>query len=134
MIVASLSFVMCTNNGGIPVESNWTVECLYMDGVQMDIPADHNATLAFLNGSKIAGDTGCNRFFGDFSADGKNLQFSNMGSTRMMCPEMQFENSYLQILENTAAFRINGEKLTLMDGSGSIIAVLEKIEPVAMEN
>lgn len=131
--VASFSFIMCTNNN-IPVESNWTVTSLYADGNEIAVPADHSATLAFLKDSKIAGGTGCNRYFGDFKEDGNKLSFNNMGSTRMMCPDMQFEDAYLKALANVAAYRIDGGKLELLDNSGEIIAVLSQIEPVAMEN
>lgn len=132
--VASLSFTMCSSSGNIPVESNWTVETLYSGGIEIAVPEDHEATLAFLKDSKIAGDSGCNKFFGEFKADKKTLSFSNMGSTRMMCPDMQFENAYMQGLAGVASYRISGGRLMLLGNSGEIIVVLSQIEPVAMEN
>lgn len=132
--VASFSFTMCSSSGNIPVESNWRVESLHSDGNEIAVPADHDATLAFLKDSKIAGDSGCNKFFGDFKADKNSLSFSNMGSTRMMCPEMQFENAYMKGLAEVGSYKISGGRLMLLDNSGEIIAVLSQIEPVAMEN
>ena len=128
-------FAMCNNNGNIPVESNWEVEHIYVEGSEIAPSADHNATLAFLKDGKIAGDSGCNRFFGNFSEEKNTLKFENVGSTRMMCPDMAFETAFLQTLSNTASYRMgdNGT-LTLKDNNGNIIAILKEIAPVALEN
>lgn len=135
VLAAAISvFTMCSNNNGIPVESNWELESIYFNGSTMTPPEDHAPTLAFLKDSKIAGETGCNRFFGDFTLAGENLKFENIGSTRMMCPQMQFETAYLEVIANTASYSIDNGKLTLKDNAGNIIALLEKIEPSAMEN
>ena len=77
-------FAMCNSNGNIPVESNWEVEYIYSDGAVIAPPAEHEASLAFLKDNKIAGATGCNRFFGDFTAQEGKLKLENVGSTRMM--------------------------------------------------
>lgn len=132
--VATISFTMCSNNGKIPVESNWAVESLYSGSGEIAIPADHKATLAFQKDSKMAGDSGCNKFFGEFKAGSSSLTFSNMGSTRMMCPDMQFENAYMDALSKVASYKISEGKLLLLGNSGDIIAVLSQIEPVASEN
>ena len=137
-IVASMAtafmFVMCSNNGNIPIESNWEVEYICSDNKEMSPPADHQATLAFLGDSKISGTTGCNRFFGEFSVKGENLNFDNVGSTRMMCPDMAFETAFIDAIAKTCSYTIKGENMTLMDNSGNIVALLKKIEPVALEN
>ena len=137
-IVASMAtafvYVMCSNNGNIPIETNWEVEYICSDNKEMAPPADHQATLAFLGDSKISGTTGCNRFFGEFSVKGENLNFDNVGSTRMMCPDMAFETAFIDAVAKTCTFTINGDHLTLKDNSGNIVALLKKIEPIALEN
>ena len=125
---------MCSSNGNIPVESNWKVEYVVSDGYEVVPPAEHNATMAFLKDSKIAGETGCNRFFGNFTINGENIKFDNMGSTRMMCPEMGFETAYLQAIANTASYNRCKGKLELKDINGNITVLLKEIEPVALEN
>lgn len=134
ILIAPLAFAMCSDNGNIPVESNWELEYIYSDGSQMAPPDDHNATIAFLNDSQMAGDTGCNRFFGNFTASDDKLEFNNVGSTRMMCPQMQFESAFLSTIENTASYNVSKNQLVLKDSLGNIIALLKKIEPVAQEN
>lgn len=134
MMFAPLVFAMCSENGNIPVESNWELEYIYKDGTQMAPPEEHKATIAFLADSQMAGDSGCNRFFGSFTASDEKLEFKNVGSTRMMCPQVQFENAFLSTLENTASYNVSKDQLVLKDSLGNIIALLKKIEPVAEEN
>ena len=134
ILIAPFAFAMCSGNGNIPVESNWELEYIYTNGSQIAPPEDHHATIAFLKDARIAGETGCNRFFGDFTAADNSLEFNNIGSTRMMCPQMQFENAFLGTIENTASYNISKDQLVLKDSLGNIIALLKKIEPVAQEN
>ena len=136
LVIAILSsfFAMCTKKDTIPVESSWAVEKVYVEGSEIQVPQDHNPYLAFLKDSKISGETGCNRFFGDFDVKGKKLTFSNVGSTRMMCPNMAFENAWLGAISNTAEFSLQKNTLTLKDSNGNIIALLLKKEPTKMEN
>lgn len=131
---AAFMCTMCSSNGNIPVESNWEVEYVISEGSEIAPPEEHNATLAFLKDNKIAGETGCNRFFGDFSINEDNLKFDNLGSTRMMCPEMEFETAYLQAIANTVSYNRSKGKLELKDINGNITVLLKEIEPVAMEN
>ncbi len=131
---SAFMFAMCNNNGNIPVESNWEVEYVYSDGAEIAPPAEHEATLAFLKDSRIAGTTGCNRFFGDFTAQEGNLKLENVGSTRMMCPDMAFETAYLGAIANSVAYTVSNDELALKDNNGNITVLLKKIEPVAMGN
>lgn len=133
-IFAAALFTMCKENGTIPVESNWEVQYLNVNGEQIEVPEDHKATIAFLKDYKIAGETGCNRFFGNYNAEGNTLKLDNIGCTRMMCPHMQFESAYLNILNEAAEFSIGEDSMTIRDKSGNLVAVLKKIEPVALEN
>lgn len=133
-VAAAFLFSMCTSNSEIPVESNWELEYIYTDGNAVEPPQDHNATLAFLKDSKIAGDTGCNRFFGEYEAKGNSLKFGQVGTTRMMCPQMQFENAWMEVINNTDSFEMDKEQMILKDSTGNIIALLKKIAPQALEN
>ena len=136
LLVALVSavFAMCTPKKDIPVESNWAVDKLYVEGNEISVPEGHNPYLAFLQDSKISGETGCNRFFGDYTAKGKNLTFTNVGSTRMMCPQMAFENAFIGAINETAQFTLAGDTMALKDNDGNIIALLKKIEPTSLEN
>lgn len=132
IIALSLSMTSCGNS--IPVESHWSVETLYSNGNKIEIPAGHNPGISFLKDAKIAGETGCNRFFGDFKTDGEEISFTNMGSTRMMCPQIEFENSYMEALNSVASYTMESDTLTLKDKDGNTIAVLKKISSDVIEN
>lgn len=54
-------------------------------------------------------------FFGGYELDGKTLKFSQMGSTRMACPDMEVESAFFKMLENTDRFEIKDHTLLLMN-------------------
>ncbi len=60
----------------------------------------------------VAGRTNCNRFFGRYELKGKKLEFENMGMTRMACPDMQYEDAFVKMLDDVDRFEIKGSELT----------------------
>lgn len=71
-------------------------------------PASNNANahLQFLANNKIAGSSGCNRFFGKYTLTGETLTFEDIGSTRMACSSelMAQEKSLFQVLASVRGF------------------------------
>lgn len=63
--------------------------------------------------NSIKGFSGCNNFFGNSSISNNTLQFSQIGSTLMMCPNMELEKKIFQTLEKTNRYKIYGEYLYL---------------------
>lgn len=82
----------------------------------------------------VYGRTNCNRFFGKYeeSADGA-LHIGNIGSTRMACPDMEYETAFLQMLDQVDAYTIEGGELTL-SGNGVPLATFRPIEKATEEN
>lgn len=75
-------------------------------------------TLEFNAAEKtISGRTNCNRFFGKYETDGRKLDFENMGMTRMACPEMEYEDAFMKMLDEADRYEIHGSELTLFDDS-----------------
>ena len=76
--------------------------------------------------SRVAGFSGCNRYTGSFSGDGASkrgtpIKFGPMAGTLMACPEgEQTERRYLQVLGRVDAYRIDGGKLSLLEGADVI--------------
>lgn len=67
---------------------------------------------------------GCNRIGGNYvmpSATG--LAFVNIMATKMACPNRNFEQQFLQILETAEAYEIQKNKLVIVDQSKNKIAV-----------
>jgi heat shock protein HslJ len=82
--------------------SEWVLEELSGSGVLDQV----QATLAFPEAGKTAGNGGCNRFFGAAEIHGETIKLGPLGSTRMACPEavMHQETKYLEALHAAERF------------------------------
>jgi heat shock protein HslJ len=81
------------------------------------------ATLEFLADGGVAGTTGCNRYFGGFTADAASLSFGQMGSTKMACEPalMDQENRYLEIIGRAASYTLAADTLTITADDGTTL-------------
>jgi heat shock protein HslJ len=68
----------------------------------------------------VKGFAGCNHFFGKYALNGSALRFSDLGSTRMMCPNMDQETKLMQVLGRVSSYGIAGRILTLYEGKEAI--------------
>lgn len=86
---------------------------------------------------RMYGTTGCNRFFGTYSAHMASadeathtgsLQFGDgIGMTRMACPDVQ-EHHLMQLLDATQQVRVTGQQLALLDKQGAVLTVWHAVE------
>jgi heat shock protein HslJ len=79
------------------------------------------STIEFIDDKRVAGSLGCNRYTGSYSADATGMRFSQLASTRRMCPEalMQQEARFNAALGATRGFRVDhGGAMTLLDAEG----------------
>lgn len=89
-------------------------------------------TLQFPETGRVAGSTGCNRYFGSVSIDGERLSFSQLGSTRRACaPAIAAqEQRFLEAVQAVARYRIETpEILILLDEAGD-----ERLKGLRLEN
>lgn len=73
---------------------------------------------------RVYGNAGCNSFFGTMVIDSTNvdaLSFDNMGSTKMMCANMEVEDALLAALAQVKAIEYNAEQLQLKDANNQTI-------------
>jgi heat shock protein HslJ len=74
----------------------------------------------------MQGFAGCNRLLGSYELKGEKLKFGRMASTRMACQNgMELEASFMQALESTVIWKIEGEHLELSDSKGTLLARFE---------
>ncbi|UOE37177.1 META domain-containing protein [Chryseobacterium oryzae] len=68
-----------------------------------------------IEGSKINGNSGCNRFFGGVVMDTTSGKFetSGVGSTRMACNNMSVEKNFLDMLQKANKYVVSGDTLEL---------------------
>ncbi|HQR46504.1 MAG TPA: META domain-containing protein [Thermoanaerobaculia bacterium] len=82
-----------------------------------------------VTGHHVSGSTGCNRLNGRYKLDGDGLTFSDLVTTKMMCPgSMVRERNFLQALEDVTGWKFSGERLQLMGRRQVVVELVEKEE------
>ena len=76
---------------------------------------------------RVSGFGGCNRLMGGYLLDGGQLSFSQLAGTMMACERdsMDTEQRFHAMLQKVARWRVDGEKLDLLDVSGATLAQFE---------
>jgi len=72
-------------------------------------------------GHKFAGKAPCNHFFGSTTGDLPTLILSKIGATRMACPDLQTETSYLTALSAVTTAEIKNDRLILSGPDGVLL-------------
>lgn len=72
-----------------------------------------------IEGGKINGNSGCNRFFGGVMMDTVSGKFetSGVGSTKMACDNMSVERNFLDMLQKANKYVVSGNTLELYQDS-----------------
>jgi heat shock protein HslJ len=102
-------------------DATWTLVSFGPEGDESPIVPGSEITLSFMDGEKIAGSAGCNRYGGGYQRDGDNLTFSEVFSTRMACqPDevMTQEQAYLAALNGVQRFELTATGLRLWTDEG----------------
>jgi heat shock protein HslJ len=105
-----------TRDASTLVGTSWIAEEIAGSGVLDQV----QSTLTFESAERIAGSTGCNRYFAPLQLTDTTLRFGSGGSTRRACPPavMDQESRFLAALEAVRAYRRDGNALWLLDDSG----------------
>ncbi len=131
-IAVSTLFVGCTtpnNNHVIKPNvslTNTYFKALSLNGAKAEV-FEKEAYIRFDTKDAITGYLGCNSFFGSFTTQDKNISFENVGSTKMMCPNMKTEDAFVNALQNTKTYEIKGETLNFFDEKGQKISTFEAV-------
>lgn len=109
------------------VGGEWNVVSLNGESIT---PSDETPFLGFDQAKgHIYGFTGCNRLTGSINlkkmANGKP-DFSQMGMTRMMCPDNKYERPFMDALSRVKTSEIKGNEMLLKDAQGKVIITLKK--------
>lgn len=81
------------------------------------------------DGKRVYGSTGCNRLTGALKADAKTgtIDFSMLGSTRMMCADMQTEQQVLEAMATVKSYKVDGKNtIKLCKEDGSVAMLLKR--------
>lgn len=78
--------------------------------------------------NRINGLGGCNHFFGELSHTESEIGFSNVGATKMACPNLEMESTFFQMLENTRRYALNqAMQLEFSDANNQVLGIFEAI-------
>lgn len=108
-------------------DSKWRLQTLDGEEVKLTDSAGE-IFIQFNEGEKrVSGRAACNRFFGNYEAERGKLKFSQMGATRMACPDLPLENHFFRMLEEVNAYEMKDNGLTFFSG-GRAVATFVKAE------
>ena len=90
------------------------------------VAADAGLHVRFESDGNIRGHGGCNGFFGSLEKTDAGVKVGPLGSTKMACPEpiMNLEQNFLESLQATTTFEVNGERLTCLDDERKLLLEL----------
>ena len=94
----------------------WTLT--EMKGVPVQLSGTRRDAFIEFNESekKFYGNGGCNQLNGTYTLEKKNIQFRDVISTKMSCPDIEFENLFLNVLNDVDRFEMENDDLLLKDG------------------
>lgn len=77
---------------------------------------------------RVAGATGCNQLMGNYTQDDTHIAFEQLATTMMACPETAgAERAYLNALNQTERWEVNGKTLTLTDDDSETLARFQAV-------
>ena len=113
----------CTQSPSVKIQpvladSSW----LAMDIDDTGVTDKLQFTLIFGSELNVSGISGCNRYSGQATINGADIEFGPLATTRMACPEatMNQEDRFLRVLSAAAKWSLDTdqENLTLLDEGG----------------
>ncbi|MEO1901003.1 MAG: META domain-containing protein [Alcanivorax sp.] len=115
-----------------PASANAGLEDTYWKLLQVEgrpVPApegqNRQAHLVFHGQQgEVKGNTGCNTLSGRYQSEGQRLTLENLTSTEMACAGDNVAEGFMDVLNRTRRFQVEGQRLNLYDGENGLLAVL----------
>ncbi len=80
----------------------------------------------FPTDKRFSGNGGCNRINGTYTLEKRsNIKFSEVTSTKMSCPDIAFENTFLAALSEVNRFEILDNNMLLKDDN-KVLLILQR--------
>ena len=106
--------------------TEWTLESYSLGGEAVSsVIAGPTLTAVFSPDGNVSGNAGCNSYGAGYRLFGMSLTIDAPISTKMYCEEpegiMKQESTYLNLLTSVAGYRIDGDRLELLDEAGETL-------------
>ena len=104
----------------ILINKHWKL--VKLNGEKISVNAEKGDIEPFIalqrEDNKVYGNTGCNNLMGSFKVESNygeegEIRFSQIATTRMACRDINYEQDYLKVLENTDNYSIKNDTLSL---------------------
>lgn len=105
----------------VSLDGEWTVVSIFGN----DVTSETKPAFVF-TGDTVNGATGCNRFFGPFKSTADSLLFSDMATTKMMCPDIAVEDSFLKAVHQVVTYSIADSTLSMKNADNQVVIVCKK--------
>ena len=133
IIAAAIALCSCsatkTTDAAVDLNGEWDI--VTVDGTAVDTTkTEFRPTLGFdIAKNSVYGCAGCNSINGKAKVDAakQTISFSEIGTTLMLCANMEYEEKILKALESVKGYKAAGEGcVDLTDGSDKIVLQLKK--------
>lgn len=110
-------------SNGLPLASQWILETIE----HPDFKSKPISKTSFINISKemssFSGNGGCNSISGQLDVDNNQIKFSNIIGTEMACDHLIQEQIFLQYLEKSNKYIIQGGQMTLYENNTKLMTL-----------
>ncbi len=105
------------------IGTKWTLTSIFSGDVVSSVVSGTKVTVVLAADETVSGSAGCNSFSGTYSVADDGVSFSPLATTKMACAGyvMAQERVFLDAMSEVASYVIDGEQLTVSDGSGAML-------------
>lgn len=114
-----LGLLMATFADAQRLGGEWRLVEARQDGRRVSLGRTIKTTALFSEGSRMAGNAGCNRYSTTYNINGRNrIFFQPIIATKMACADNNFmkqENTFFAVIDKTNRYRFSRNHLILYD-------------------
>ncbi len=108
------------------IDTHWNLATLAGEAIRLPEGIE-NPYINLLEGDRLSGFGGCNKLMGTVKIDGSSISFPGLGSSKMFCEKTQpLETAFMTALRSSNSFKLDGNKLTLLDKSKELATLLKQ--------
>jgi heat shock protein HslJ len=105
--------------------TDWRLDTIAQGDAVSSTIAGTEVTVVFSENGQLTGNAGCNDYSAGYELADDSLSIGPVGTTQKACADpqgvMDQESTYLQRLDATASYAIQGDQLALFDASGMLL-------------